>query len=169
MRAVLCAVLYGLACVAAAPVAMAESPGLDRLLRLPESSTYATEEKGGAGRSEWRQRFDTARKAVVDAEKALEESQTKLATTVGEKSEWQFKPPGVPSSGSDEDSSSAYQLRDQVRRNRGEVDRARARLRELDVEANLAGVPPEWRGASTDAHSGDVPGDEKGTAPTARP
>jgi len=163
LRAILC----GFVCIAAAEAAVAQSPGLDRLLRLPESSTYATEEKGGAGRSEWRQRFETARKGVADAEKALAESQAKLATVAGEKSEWQFKPPGVPAS-DDQDSSSAYQLRDQVRRNRGEVDRARARLRELDVEANLAGVPEEWRGASTDAHSGDAPSDETGTAPTTR-
>lgn len=138
------------------------SPGLDRLLRIPESVGYSTDEKGGATRSEWRQRFDDARGAVGSAERTLAASQTKLATVAGSKSEWQFSPPGVPSQPS-EDSSSNFQLREQVRRQRGELDRARVRLRELDVQANLAGVPEEWRGPSTDARSSDAPGDGSGT------
>jgi hypothetical protein len=156
-----------LAGIAAAQTPGSGSPGLDRLLRLPDASEYSTDEKGGASRSEWRQRFSEARGALAKAEKSLEQSQAKLAAAAGEKSQWQFSPPGVPSQGNEE-SSSSYQLREEVRRQRGEVDRARARLRELDVQANLAGVPEEWRTSSTDARSGDAPGDGSETGPQPR-
>lgn len=144
------------------------SPGLDRLLRLPASADYSSELKGGAGRSEWRERFAEARGAVDAAEKTLETSQKKLATVAGAKSEWQLSPPGVPAQAS-EDSSSSFTLREEVRRNRNERDRARARLRELEVEANLAGVPQEWRGPSTIAPSNDEAEHESGTGAISRP
>lgn len=160
-----------IACVALASPAPAQepragSPGLDRLLRLPDSVEFSSELKGGATRSEWRQRFGDARASLAKAEAALAESQGKLAAAAGEKSEWQFSPPGVPSQQPSEDSSSNFSLREQVRRNRGEVDRAKARLRELNVEANLAGVPEEWRGPSTEPHSGDAAGDGSATRAT---
>jgi len=139
------------------------SPGLDKLLKLPDSVEYSTDTRGGTSRAEWRQRFHDARTAVDAADRALAASQSKLATAAGEKSEWQFSPPGMPSQPS-EDSSSNFQLREQVRRQRGELDRARARLRELDVQANLAGVPADWRGESTEMRSGDAAKDGSGTA-----
>lgn len=142
------------------------SSGLDRLMRIPESVGYSTDEKGGASRAEWRKRFGDARNAVSNAEKALAASQSKLATVAESKGDWQFSPPGVPAQQPSEDSSSNFQLRELVRRQRGELDRARARLRELNVQANLAGVPEEWRGPSTDAHSSDGPGDGSGTGAT---
>jgi hypothetical protein len=169
-RAISTAVALGaLAAIAAAPApAPAQSgPGLDRLLKIPDAVGYSTDEKGGATRAEWRQRFADARNAVGSAERALAASQSKLATAAGEKSEWQFSPPGVPSQPS-EDSSSNFQLREQVRRQRGELDRARARLRELDVQANLAGVPEEWRESSTDAGSGDAVKNGSGTGATSK-
>lgn len=157
--------------VALASVAFAQAPrdggpGLDRLLRLPDSVEFSSELKGGATRSEWRQRFSDARAALAKAEAALAESQDKLAAAAGEKSEWQFSPPGVPARQPSEDSSSNFSLREQVRRNRGEVDRAKARLRELNVEANLAGVPEEWRAPSTEPHPSDTAGDDSATRAT---
>jgi hypothetical protein len=154
---------------AAAQEPRGSGPGLDRLLRLPESMEFASDEKGGATRAEWRQRFSEARTSLAAAERSLEDSQSQLASVAGSKSEWQFTPPGVPARESSEDSSSSYPLREQVRRARGEVDRAKARLRELDVQANLAGVPPEWRGASTNAASSDASGDGSETGSTSRP
>ncbi len=139
-------------------------PGLDKLLKIPDSTEYSTDLRGGASRAEWRQRFHEARTAVDAAQKALSESQSKLAKVASEKSEWQFSPPGVPSQQPSEDSSSNFQLREQVRRQRGELDRARVRLRELDVQANLAGVPADWRDASTESKPGDAAKDGSGTA-----
>jgi hypothetical protein len=157
--AMLCMALVG-----PAPWAHAQSggPGLDRLLRLPDTIEYSTDQKGGATRLEWRQRFEEAHAALANAEKELAATQTKLSAAAGAKSEWQLAPPGVPAQAS-EDSSSSYQLREQVRRQRAEVDRSKARLRELDVEANLAGVPEEWRSASTNARSSDGASNGSGT------
>jgi hypothetical protein len=45
-----------------------------------------------------------------------------------------------------------------VKRERAEVQRAQSHLRDLDIEANLAGVPEDWRGprpaSSTETDSG---------------
>lgn len=156
--------LVSLLALAAAHPAEAQ-PELDRLLKLPESMQYSSEKVGGATRTEWRNRFAEARASVTDGEKALEKAQAELAEVAGSKSEWQFAPPGVPAQ-SDENSSASYQLRQDVKRKRTEVDRARIRLRELQVEANLAGVPPDWRGESTDPDSSAPSSDdsETGTA-----
>ncbi|RIL05080.1 MAG: hypothetical protein DCC71_11685 [Proteobacteria bacterium] len=146
--------------------AAGQGPDLDRLLKLPDSVEYTAEKKAGATRSEWRQRFSEARKAVDDAKSALETAQAELARVAGSKSEWQMAPPGLPAQPS-EDSSSSFQLRQTVKRQRSELDRARARLRELEVEANLAGVPDDWRQPSTDTRSSHRPGDDSATAPAA--
>jgi hypothetical protein len=144
------------------------SPGLDRLLKLPANTGYTAEEKGGLNRSAWRQRFADARGALADAERKLAESQKKLAEVAGGKSEWRFTPPGVPAQG-DGESSVSFQLREEVRRNRNERDRAQRRLRELNVEANLAGIPDDWRSPSTVAPSSDGPDHETGTDAAKRP
>lgn len=168
LAGVLGALGLALSSIASAEDPKSASPGLDRLLRLPASADYSSELKAGAGRSEWRQRFADARDAVDTAERTLEQSQKKLATVAGAKSEWQLSPPGVPAQAS-EDSSSSFTLREEVRRNRNERDRARARLRELEVEANLAGVPEDWRGPSTNAPSNDAAEHESETGASPRP
>jgi hypothetical protein len=38
-----------------------------------------------------------------------------------------------------------YQLRVSIRRHRSEIERLERKLKQLEIEANLAGVPPEWR------------------------
>lgn len=146
----------------------AGTPDLDRLLKLPGSVEYTSEKKGGATRSEWRQRFHDAEARVTGAETALDKAQKELAETVGAKSEWQFTPPGLPAQASDADSSSAFLQRQEVKKQREELARARARLRELGVEANLAGVPDSWRGQSTDVRSNHPVGDDPVTGPAAR-
>jgi len=130
-------------------------PDLDQLLKLPTSSEYSTEKKGGATRSEWRQRFHEARASVKAAEKALKKAQDELAEVAGSKDDWQFTPPGLPAGANDEDSTSSFKLRQEVKRQKSEVDRSEARLRELEVEANLGGVPEDWRDPSTEARSDD--------------
>ena len=129
-------------------------PNLDQLLKLPSSSEYSAEKRGGATRSEWRQRFQEARASLAAAEKALKKAQDDLAQVAGTKDEWQFSPPGLPAS-TGEDSTASFQLRQEVKRQRGELERSRVRLRDLEVEANLDGVPDDWRDPSTEARSGD--------------
>ena len=130
-------------------------PNLDQLLKLPSSVEYSSEKKGGATRSEWRQRFHDARAAVKSADAALKKAQDQLAETAGSKDDWQFTPPGLPAGANDQDTTTSFALRQEVKRQKSEVERSKARLRELDVEANLAGVPEDWREPSTEARSGD--------------
>jgi hypothetical protein len=59
-------------------------------------------------------------------------------------------PPGLGNvtnnSTSGEDAApSNYQLSMEIKRQRGEVRRAEQALSDLEVEANLAGVPDDWR------------------------
>jgi hypothetical protein len=140
-------------------------PGLDQLLKLPTAVEYSTEKKGGATRSEWRQRFHDARADVKAADKALKKAQDELAEVAGSKDDWQFTPPGLPAGANDEDSTTSYKLRQEVKRQRSEVERSNARLRELEVQANLAGIPEDWRDPSTEARSGDESVTEPKTAP----
>ena len=128
-------------------------PGLDQLLKLPSSTEFSAEKKGSATRNEWRQRFHEARTSVKSAEVAVKKAQDELAEVAGSKDDWQFTPPGLPAE-SNADSTSSFQLRQELKRQRGELERSKARLRELDVAANLAGVPEDWRSPSTEARSG---------------
>lgn len=128
-------------------------PALDQLMKLPDSVEFSSEKRGGATRSEWRQRFEDARERVDAAAAALAKAQEQLASVVGSKNDWQFTPPGLPA-GAATDSTANFQLRQEVKRQRSELARAKLRLRDLQIEANLAGVPEDWRGESTDASSG---------------
>lgn len=140
---------------------------LDQLLKLPESMQYSSEKKAGATRNEWRSRFAEARTSVAEGEKALEKAQREQAAVAGSKSEWQFTPPGLPAQ-ADDNSTTSFQLRQEVKRRRDEVDRARLRLRELEIEANLAGIPADWRGEGTDAGSSVPSSDDLETGAAAR-
>jgi hypothetical protein len=131
----------------------ATAPGLDQLLKLPSSAEFSAEKKGSATRNEWRQRFHEARTSAKSAEVAVKKAQDELAEVAGSKDDWQFTPPGLPAE-SNADATSSFQLRQELKRQRGELERSKARLRELEVEANLAGVPEDWRDPSTEARSG---------------
>jgi hypothetical protein len=117
---------------------------LDKLLKLPSTTPVVVEaRKGGHTRPEWRARFDTAQGNLADHEKALRRAREELEELVGEKSSWQMTAPGLPA-GSAENTPVSFQLREEIRREEAEVDRAERRLRDLEVEASLAGVPADW-------------------------
>lgn len=124
--------------------------GIDQLLKLPESLEFDVERRGGLTRNEWRSRFDEARASVAGAREGLAEAQERLATVAGRNDNWTMAPPGVPVEAA-EAGPDTYRLRDEVRRWRAEIERSEARLRELEIEASLAGVPVEWRGSRTEA------------------
>ena len=126
----------------------AGGPDLEHLLKLPDTD-YGFEKKGGATRSEWRARFLEARSSLEAAQAALAKAEHALASSAGESKAWTFTPPGLPA-GTNVDESDDAQLRQEVKKDRAEVDRAQARLRELEVQANLAGVPDDWRGPKTE-------------------
>jgi hypothetical protein len=115
---------------------------LDQLLTLPSDHKFSVERKGGLTRGEWRTRYAEVRADLQKERVALEATQTKLEDAGG--GQWSVNP--IP--GSDSDTSRSpldFQLRTELRKHREEVDRLERKLRQLDIEANLAGVPEEWR------------------------
>jgi hypothetical protein len=53
--------------------------------------------------------------------------------------------PGLPAQASNSETSIDFRLRQQIRKQREDLERAEHQITELAVEANLAGVPEEWR------------------------
>ncbi|MEE9608828.1 MAG: hypothetical protein V3U03_13895 [Myxococcota bacterium] len=130
----------------AVTVAGAEEPPpveLERLMRLPDSIEFETTQRAGATRGEWKTRFAAARQGLADAQAALDESREKLEELAGEANNWQMSAPGVAANASGNPLS--YELSQKMRRGREEVERSEGRLRELQIEANLAGVPADWQ------------------------
>lgn len=130
----------------AASGASQQPVALDRLLQLPDSYGVEKKEpvKGGATASDWRARFDEADTKVAEAKQALAEAQRELEAQAVDSSQWQISAPGVRA---DAEQSGATGLagRQRVRRHREEVENAERRRRALDVEADLARVPDDWR------------------------
>jgi hypothetical protein len=128
------------------PPAAPPKVSLDQLLKLPESVDYQMERRGGATADEWRKRFRGARQDVEQARSALDGSLAELEKT-SESGQWKVAPPGLGGLGADPttDAPSNYQLSLEIKRNRAELKRAEQALTDLEVEANLAAVPAEWR------------------------
>ena len=122
----------------------AEKPAeLERLLTLPDGKSYGVDRRGGLSRGEWRTRFSELNEALVGERKALAEAEAKLDEAAGSASNWQMAP--VPGLEPSPDAPLDYQLRVAIRRHRSEIERLERKLKQLEIEANLAGVPPEWR------------------------
>ncbi len=124
-----------------APPPPAPNVTLDKLLKLPDSMEYDVERKGGATRSEWRTRFREARDQLEKAKARKAEAQKKLEGSASDSS-WRFAPPGASGA---TDATENYKLIQEVKREDAEIQRLDKRLRDLEVEANLAGVPEDWR------------------------
>ena len=116
---------------------------LDRLLTLPTALTVESGRKGGATRAEWHGRFEAAEAEVEAAKAALAESLGKLDELAGEASNWKVAAPGVQINPEDENPLN-FGLRQQIRREREDVERTEREFRDLLIEANLAGVPEHW-------------------------
>jgi predicted nucleic acid-binding Zn-ribbon protein len=150
------AALWLLAGAGASAAAEADPPispppvELDQLLKLPDSFDLENPRYGGATRSEWRSRFAEAREALEEARAALEAAQHELEELAGEKAGWQMSAPGVQVTNA-ENSPVSYELRQEIRRQRDEIERFERRLQELGIEAKLAGVPDEWLATAEDA------------------
>ena len=123
----------------------APSPvGLDALLRLPAQSPAPAREPASLGdRKEWEARFAEARAELEAARAALAASQAELGELASGGNAWQMAPPGAGAN--PENSPVSYKLRQDIRRQRGEVAEAERALTELRIEANLAGVPGDWQ------------------------
>jgi hypothetical protein len=147
--------LAGSPASAQAPTEPPGKVGLDQLLKIPDSLEFDVEKRGGLTRSEWMARFDEARASLANARAGLAESQEKLSKFAGRKDNWNMAPPGLPVEAA-ESGGDTYRLRDEVRRWRAEIERSEARLRELDIEASLAGIPTSWRGTNPGSENESV-------------
>lgn len=116
---------------------------LDALLRLPPGSAPAEQPRaGGATRQDWQDRFAAARADVEAARQAIDKAQQELGQMAESSDPWTMSAPGAPAGS--ETSPLSYRLRQELRRQRDELASAERRLTELEVEANLAGVPEAW-------------------------
>ena len=120
-----------------------ESVTLDQLLTLPPALPGETGQRGGMNRSEWSNRYAAAEAEVEAAQADLEKSLQKLSDLVGKTGNWKVAAPGVQVDPND-NSPVNYGLKQEIRRKREDVALAERRLREVIIEANLAGVPENW-------------------------
>ena len=129
---------------------------LDALLRLPAASGVPTSTRDPAERLRWEERFREVRRQLDDAREELARTQRELGELASQSDAWQVAAPGAQST--PENSPISYKLRQEIRDRRDDVDRAERRLRDLEVEASLAGVPPEWRSPPEAAADEPAPG-----------
>jgi hypothetical protein len=128
-----------------APAGAASPPGLESLLKLPDSGSYDVDMRGGRTPGEWRGLFATLREKLEEERAELGEAKAELDETATKKDAWKMAPPIPGVEVQDTDSPLDYQLRQRIRRHRAEIDRLERNQRELEIEASLAGVPEEWR------------------------
>lgn len=147
LAALALALCHPLAAGGAEPEAKAPAPPaieLDRLLKLPASVEIPREQIGSASKNQWRARFTSARAEHEAALAALEAAHKKLGTASEETDAWLIAPPGSGATGAAE-APVDYQLKQEMRRQREDLTRSERQLRELTIEADLAGVPADWR------------------------
>ena len=157
----LAACFWSVAAVGADDEAPAPVVELDQLLKLPSSLELEPQVRGGATKAEWRSRFQSAREDLAAARAALARTQEKLEEVAGDSSAWKMGAPGL---GGGQPSGSQgpldYAISTEMKRNREELQRSERRLSELEVEANLAGVPDAWRQSEASPEAGaQAPGE----------
>jgi hypothetical protein len=164
LRALMFAVLLGRAVAAqeakapepapAQPAAQPTPPvAYDALFRLPQDNAREPTPSAAVDRKRWEERFAAMHGELDTARSQLAKAQADLEALAHKTDNWQMAAPGAqPNS---ENSPVSYKLRQDIRNYREEVGRAERRLRELEVEASLAGVPAEWRQPA--AHSDAAP------------
>ena len=130
---------------AGASQATGNAPKVDlgRLLKLPDSYAKPAESRRGMGRPEWEVRFESVRLELAESHAALEAAQTELGNAAGDSSQWSVAAPGT--SPNPENTPLSYKLRQEIRRNREIIERNEKKLRSLEIEADLAEVPANWR------------------------
>jgi hypothetical protein len=108
-------------------------------LRIPPGGVTAPDWRGGKDQATWQAEFAEAHGEVGELESRIADTQQRLREIAPE--DWAFTPAGtgVPSD------PEILKLRASLRRDRQSLEAARQRLRELQVEASLAGVPDAWK------------------------
>lgn len=124
-----------------------ESPRveLDRLLKLPSKLDYSVEKRGGFTSGEWRSRFQEIQAALEKEREGLARAEKDLEHVAGSADAWLVGPPMPGAAGDPSEAPLDYRIRQTMKRHRQEIKRLERQLRELEVEANLAAVPEDWR------------------------
>ena len=78
--------------------------------------------------------------------RALAKAQGQWAGAAGGSSAWAVAAPGA--SPNPENTPLSYKLRQEIRRQREFIERSERKLRALEIEADLADVPEQWRAAN---------------------
>ncbi len=121
------------------PAPPPKSLDLERLLQPGAVHAQPTGKlMGGRDQRAWREEFRHAREEVSDLEGKVEAGQKNLRSAAA--NEWNYTPTGGEATDPE-----VLKLRAQLRRDRQSLEASRQRLRDLDVEASLAGVPEDWR------------------------
>jgi hypothetical protein len=118
---------------------------LDQLLKLPATLDYSVEKRGGRTEGEWRSRFRELRTALEAEREGLAQAEEDLDRVAGTADAWQVAPPMPGMSAAAADAPLDYRIRQTINHHRQEIERLERRLRELEVEANLAVIPEDWR------------------------
>ncbi len=128
-----------------APAAEPAAPPVayDALFRLPSDRGSQPAPGASVDRKRWEERFTAVRGDLDGTRAQLAKAQTDLESLAHKTDSWQMAAPGAQPTA--ENSPVSYKLRQDIRKYREEVGLAERRLRELEVEASLAGVPAEWR------------------------
>jgi hypothetical protein len=129
--------------------------GIDSLLRprgmtsgRPAEAPPTEETYAGRNREAWARLFVDARTELRDAEQSYEKSRKKLAE-VSQGGSYTYNPlGGTESSPTDPE---VQKAKAQKERDKKAIEAAQKRLRELKVEASLAGVPDAWIPPDPDA------------------
>jgi hypothetical protein len=118
---------------------------IDQLLKLPSSYQARPAEpvRAGATKKDWQARFEAAREAVDLARAELARARAELESIAGQSSSWQVAAPGQPAP--TENSPLSYRLKQEIRRRSDALSQAERDLQDLEIQANLAGVPEDWR------------------------
>jgi hypothetical protein len=127
----------------APPAEAPPSVGLDRLLKLPASVSTGVERRGGMTRGEWRGRFERIETSLASEEAGLAAAQEERDRVAGSSDQWLLGAPGMTNTEAPLD----YRLRQEITRHKEEIARLKSERQTLEVEANLAGVPEDWRRA----------------------
>ena len=112
---------------------------LDRLLRPPRLRQVPALRLGGKDRKTWADDFAEARGKIEALGGRIAEAQQRIREASPD--DWGFTPTG----GGPPSDPEVLRLRAEIRRDRQSLEAAGVRLRDLEVEASLAGVPDEWR------------------------
>ena len=142
------------------------SIGIDSLLRprsmtpssgsAPAPAAAPTEElHGGRNREAWAKAFIDARAEVREIETRLEKSRKKVREASSSSGAYQYSPIGGTESTSTDPE--VLKARAQAGRDKKELEAAQTRLRDLQVEASLAGVPEEWIPSEPESRPASTP------------